>query len=274
VNGGNPFPILSSYLKFTFYRLQREGKICEAMHPDLGRIAVFNTGLVNTYFEAIYGLFVANSDPTGTRPPWKYADFCVQAQDYYGKVLVATFSQLPEAAHYFDSPQDLIFDTKADKPAVDWEHVILENVDRIPVDLLAECLPNTITIRPIEELDYADREKYLGEIRRIIQEQGAVARKLRDRFDTALTLALKRVHWNFRTCVPSYYPRNNKVQLMLPLALVREDRVDGALVLERQPSGRYTGHTMLTLWQAYNNARLLCRPGSDWLKPEQTTFAW
>ena len=30
-------------------------------------------------------------------------------------------------------------------------------------------------------------------------------------------------------------------------------------------SGAYIGQTILTMKMAYNNARLICRPDSDWL---------
>ena len=45
--------------------------------------------------------------------------------------------------------------------------------------------------------------------------------------------------------------------------------VSGASVLlvEKTESGNYLGHTILTLPMAYLDARLLCRPSSDWLRP-------
>ena len=53
--------------------------------------------------------------------------------------------------------------------------------------------------------------------------------------------------------------------LLLPLALLRDDRVDVALVVELTQSGNYQGQTILPLREAYIDARLLCRPDSDWL---------
>ena len=38
-----------------------------------------------------------------------------------------------------------------------------------------------------------------------------------------------------------------------------------ALVAERQKNGIYLGRTVLTMRMAYNDARLLCRPTSEWL---------
>ncbi|MCH8297896.1 MAG: DUF3825 domain-containing protein [Chloroflexi bacterium] len=41
-----------------------------------------------------------------------------------------------------------------------------------------------------------------------------------------------------------------------------------ALPVEKTISGNYLGHTVLPLDWAYKNARLICRPDSDWLVPE------
>ncbi|MCH8989880.1 MAG: DUF3825 domain-containing protein [Chloroflexi bacterium] len=36
-------------------------------------------------------------------------------------------------------------------------------------------------------------------------------------------------------------------------------------------SGNYFGHTVIPFDWAYRNARLICRPDSDWLVPETIT---
>jgi hypothetical protein len=58
------------------------------------------------------------------------------------------------------------------------------------------------------------------------------------------------------------------MSLLLPLALVDEDQIDLALVVERKQSGAYQGQTVLPLAMAYNNSRLVTRPDSDWLKTD------
>ena len=65
-----------------------------------------------------------------------------------------------------------------------------------------------------------------------------------------------------------YYPTKNTGSLLLPLSLVDEDHVDLALVVERQPSGAYLGQTILPLYLAYSNSRLVTRPDSDWLRTD------
>ena len=62
-----------------------------------------------------------------------------------------------------------------------------------------------------------------------------------------------------------YYPAKDKLTLLLPLSLISEEKVDVALVVERMPNGNFLGHTILSLSDAYSNARLIARPDSDWL---------
>jgi hypothetical protein len=59
------------------------------------------------------------------------------------------------------------------------------------------------------------------------------------------------------------------MSLLLPLAIVNDEVVDVALVVTRNPSGSYQGRTVLPLAWAYKNARLVCKPDSDWLVPDR-----
>lgn len=54
------------------------------------------------------------------------------------------------------------------------------------------------------------------------------------------------------------------MSLLLPLDLTDNERPDVALVVELVESGAYIGQTILTMEMAYNNARLISRPDSDW----------
>ena len=67
-----------------------------------------------------------------------------------------------------------------------------------------------------------------------------------------------------------YYPTAKKLQLLLPLALEDKKRIDVALVCNHvykpeEGVNNYEGRTIFTLQMAYNNARLITRPDSDWL---------
>lgn len=88
------------------------------------------------------------------------------------------------------------------------------------------------------------------------------------RIENALETSIKRANWNYKTAIPMYYPTLNTTSLLLPLALLDENVIDVALVIEKQPSGNYIGQTILPLEWAYSNARLITRPDSDWLITE------
>lgn len=51
------YAILQKYIQYTFYRLNLEDKICIS---EDGRIAAFNTGLVDEHYDDIYACFMPN----------------------------------------------------------------------------------------------------------------------------------------------------------------------------------------------------------------------
>lgn len=65
----------------------------------------------------------------------------------------------------------------------------------------------------------------------------------------ALIPAEEKMRWNFRTAIPSCYPRMNAMSLLLPLCLVDELHADAALVVQLMASGDYRGQTILTMEQ-------------------------
>ena len=67
--------------------------------------------------------------------------------------------------------------------------------------------------------------------------------------------------------VPCYFPTRNVMSMLLPISFSRAKNGAPcmALVAERQKNGIYLGRTVLTMRMAYNDARLLCRPSSEWL---------
>ncbi len=76
----------------------------------------------------------------------------------------------------------------------------------------------------------------------------------------------KEVRTNYKIAIPQYY--KGQIQLLLPLYLTSNSlNPDLALVLYKLNNKTYTARTCLTLQMAYNNARLIVQPQSDWLKP-------
>lgn len=139
---------------------------------------------------------------------------------------------LPKRANYFDNPACLVFDTNCEI-IPQYAHIFDDN-------------GNALRIPP------AVRQ--------------ATNRNLL--FDAALKLAKKMIDANYKTAIPQYY--NGKIQLLIPVCLQSPPNPDLALVVSKSESetvSKYYGHTCLTLEMAYNNARLIARPDSMWLKP-------
>lgn len=266
-NPAFPFPILSKYLTYTFFRLSKEqGKI-----KKTDQYAAFNTGLVNNLYEPIYALFEKNR--VQGRQEWYFHEFCISGVGKAGKILASNFNPLPQRAHFFNNPAELIYDSNAPEPQLNWNHIILDNVSRLPIEFLEENKPTDFLFRDASGMNTVEKADYFGQLARAIENDSKKFRAIKNRFADSLSLALKRVQWNFKTAIPMYYPQNNKMSLLLPLSLLDDEVIDLALVTEKTQSGNYLGHTILPLDWAYSNARLVTRPDSDWLVAEKIETA-
>ena len=115
----------------------------------------------------------------------------------------------------------------------------------------------------------AEKKAAYDELKAILADNTRLFLRIKDRLRVSIDLAIKRVRWNYKTAIPSYFPKRDSLSLMLPLCLVDEEKADIALVVEQTLSGNYQGQTILTIPQAYIDARLMCRLTSDWLNPQQ-----
>jgi hypothetical protein len=76
----------------------------------------------------------------------------------------------------------------------------------------------------------------------------------------------ERLRRNYKLAVPHWY--DDKVQLLLPLAITDDSKADFALVADKDKDRRkYLVRTILTLDQAYIDARLITAPDRAWLNP-------
>ena len=137
-------------------------------------------------------------------------------------------TELPGRANYFQDPSQLVFDVNC-KINVQFKHIYddEDNRNRIPKEIV-----NSKNIHSI--------------------------------FKGAIDTMVKKVTANYKIAVPQYF--NSKIQLLLPLCLVDESIPDLALVVTKV-NNVYQGHTCLTMEMAYNNARLIAKPESNWLVP-------
>lgn len=260
---GHAYTILKNYLVYTFHRLKCERKVLEDTQAGF---AAFNTGLVSELYEPIFACFTSSGEES---PAWKFDGFCQPASHGLGKQLVSSFSPFPERASYFTRLEDLLYDPSRNL-VLDNDHILLDNIDRLPLEFLNDELgSNNEAHSIVEQLgktrDVLERGRLFGELKGIVSDIPKLQLRLMNRLDYAKKLTLKRVEWNFRTAVPAFYPKRNTMSLLLPLDLTEDEQPDVALVVELTESGAYLGQTILTMRMAYQDARLICRPDSDWL---------
>lgn len=135
-------------------------------------------------------------------------------------------SERPERANYFANPDLLLFDWHY-PINVQYKHILedKENKERLP--------------KFVQESDIA-----------YCILEGVVNKTIR------MVMA------NYKIAVPQYF--NEKIQLLLPLYFTNTDKADLVLVLTKT-NNYYQGHTCITTDMAYNNARLIAKPESNWL---------
>ncbi|MGN0491296.1 DUF3825 domain-containing protein [Ruminococcus sp.] len=264
--------ILKQYLKFTFYKVRLDNKITENI--DKG-IAVFDTGLVDKSYDNIYCYLEKNKNKYDFyERDWSFGYFATWGKGENGKNLPRLFAIQPNPAKYIDKLENIFYDT--DKILFcDYEHIILDNINRLPFEFLKTKLKDYERFQKIIN-KYSDDPKSFkkfNEVSEYIKEDhkgdGKAYKEIQTSLETAVDTAIKYCRWNYKTAIPIYYPRTNGISLLLPLCLTNNDnRADVALVIEKLESGHYQGQTILTLDMAYQDARLICRPNSEWLTPE------
>ncbi len=265
------FYILRQYLKYTFLRLKHEDKI---LINEEGTFASFNTGLLTIYYDDIYACFEKNHDPISSIP-WHFSSFCTEGSRGDGQRITIYFAQPPQPPSYISKISDLLYDTNC-RLAVNYDHILSDNIGRIPLYYLRDVCnryPEAVAI-----IDRASKcrfgscsyHKHMRNLANFCesQEHSLIIERIRSDIKRAIDKATKRIRWDYKTAVPIYYPVYNMLSLMIPLCLDNDQHADVALLVEKTESGNYLGHTIVTLPMAYLDARLLCRPNSDWLCPD------
>lgn len=261
------FNILSNYFRYTFYRLAIEEKILSQ-----GRYAAFNTGLVDRRYIYIYALFEKNNvgathdDPL---PPWKFKSFCVEGEGDGKKILSQYFNPIPEVAQYFQNPADKIYDFLKE-PSYDWDHIIVDGIrrGRYPMFFLEDNSPRSYQFPNIAQMTISDKLIFLEDFSEMVKNDDKLYRRFMIALEDAFKMTWNRLKWNWKTAIPQYYAPRDEISFLLPVSLSSGDDkeiVDISLVVAKTKVGTYQAHTVLPLAYAYSNARLVCRPLSDWL---------
>lgn len=256
---------LGNYLQMKFYKSMIDGSLVE----ENGN-AVFNTGLVDTNYEDIYCFLSKDKNINDSmEKKWQYKYFSCWGIGVHGKELNSLFKKRPKAPSYID-PNDtsnLFFNTEKYLSS-DYVHIINDNLERLPKEFILSSLSYYDT--DIEDFFKGKNPNWSG-LKAHIMDNPQDIKELQDRLNNAVKVAKKRCKWNYKTATPIYYPKTNKLSLLLPLKLTKNKNTsaDVALVVAENENGNYQGQTILTLDMAYQDARQICRLSNDWLNFDQ-----
>lgn len=252
--------ILFQYVHYTFYLAFRQNKIAYAADNSL---AAVNTGLINDRYEDIYICFTPNQQQGVS--PWRYAGVCTSASGQIGKRLVAKLKHLPQRVSYLKSGDDILFDT-AKEVMLDFEHIIVDNISRFPVSYLKSKLQLfECSDAVLDEHGNINFDKLKNELKR----NSVFFISIKSDISCAMSLALTLIKNDYKVAIPIFYPREEMISLLLPLYLTQQEIPDVAVVVTKTESGNYQGHTVLTLTQAYVDARLVCAQPGSWLTADK-----
>lgn len=268
--------ILKQYLKVTFYKARLDGQIFE---NEKEGTAIFNTGLVDDYYDDLYCFLSKNENEEDFyNRKWSYGGFYTGLTSE--KNINKMFSKKPSKPQYIKSGDDVFFDTTK-KINCDYEHILEDNSNRLPNKFIRKALNNVEGFEDFcKQKNIRNEQNILKEYLEQYPEQKKNAfRLVKEQLEIAVNNAKKRCEWNYKTAIPIYYPRNNSISLLLPLFLKDYKdykKPDAALVIQKFTDDKknisYQGQTILTLDMAYQDARLICRPDSDWLSPSNINF--
>lgn len=251
-------PILDSYIRYTFVRVQEQGRLSES-----DRTSCFNTGLLTPNQEEIFCVFRVSDmfDPkkpiTATNKKWFLTSWARS-----GERLLTDFFELPALASYWTDPTELVFDPQL-QVQLNLDHIIRDNINRFPNELGGHLdvngVPTDLTITPDIETEVAISEHAATAP---TDKTADVPLATRNALEGAMKHSIRLAQRSYRIAVPQFH--YGKIQLLLPIYLRNSSRPDLALTLERHGAW-YRAATVLYPDWAYRQARLLSRPNSEWL---------
>lgn len=149
-------------------------------------------------------------------------------KDVTDRFFMNLFSRIPEIATYITDFEELYFDPSRDI-AINIDHIMDDNWERIK-----SAVP-------------LSRSLVMGLL------SGAVIN------------ARERVRRNMRLVIPQFY--NDRIMYLMPIQFPIDDNNTKtmALAIERTENGQYRANTIFTTEMAYEKARLLMKPESNWL---------
>ncbi len=265
----DPYVILKIYLQYTYYRLLSQNLI--SFDPKSG-FACFNTGLKTESYEDIYGVLLLSKDKN-IKEKYLFQGFSVSASQGLGKIIIEHFNPLPKKASYLQDFSQLFFDTSKEIHT-DEHHILLDNIDRFPLEYLAAMTAPFQDAKKIVDAirkskNDLEKEKLYRKLEEAINKNSLLYNLLKTSLDSTIDKATRMVDYDYRMALPSFFPTRNVISMMLPLEFTVGAGVEAVLLIEKTTSGNYQGQTILTPKQAYVNARLLSPLEHTYLDPSK-----
>lgn len=286
------YGVLKNYLIYTFARQWKEGAIG---YSSDGKYAAFNTGLpdrvtykyIYAFFEAIERKDQPQTHPLHFAPQYRFKSCVLSGRAGDGKTLAKSISPLPSPPKYFASRSSTVWELDFNEnnqvkiPEYDDTHILIHRCERVPLDFyrsaayVSERLRNILDAETDSAQKYKDIREFFMPIvvkekdkKEEYKEAEDAYQKLAGALNNVISDAIKKLSWNWRAVVPCYNPEQEEPCYLLPVSfcdtskpdralLASADEVDGEMV--------YTIHTVISLEWAYLDARLVCRPESEWL---------
>jgi hypothetical protein len=261
--------ILKIYLQYTYFRLENQNKIA---YDKQSNFACFNTGLKTDDYEDIYAVLLKNKNKK-IEQKYLFQGFAVPGSQGLGKIIVEHFNPLPTPATYLNSKDDCFYDTKCELH-IDSYHIIIDNLDRFPLDFLSTMVAPFPTEKKILtsiaacKNDY-QRDKLYQKLRHHVEKNLILYTLLKTSLELTIEKAKRMIAYDYRMALPSYFPTRNVISMMLPLEFVTGKGIHAVLLVEKTASGNYQGQTILTAKQSYVNARLIGPLNNTYLDPSK-----
>lgn len=263
-NSYDKYLILKIYLSYTFYKLHTDDKVCYSQDKT---IMCFNTGLYNDNYEDIYLLAQLKNQDSDK---YLFSAFTTAGIKNEGKLIVENFNPLPTRPKYYNDTSEIIFDSNKTL-LIDYEHILLDNISRLPLQFIYNHTKNKKILTILDELKKLPKEKasktysYLSHL---IELDKTLYKNLIFDFERNVTLSLKEADYDPHLLLLSYYPTKSVISFLLPIKLLDQKHIECFLLLENMSSNNYQGQTILTLKQGYTNARLISPLNNTYLNPQ------
>lgn len=283
----NDYSILRNYLSYIFAHQWRKGAI--GFSKDQ-RYAAFNTGLPDkSTYKYIYAFYekiesVTDKHPLVFTPQYRLKNFVLSDRGGDGKTLKMNIHPLPAPPQFFEARSATVWEldfndnNQPTMPGFDDTHILIQRCDRLPLEFYRRAAYNSERLQSILNSSTNDAQKF-KEIRDFFRplldnkekpadEVTQAYQELFDMLERVISKAIRKLSWNWRAVVPCYNPEREESCFLLPVSFCDATQPDRAMIASiHEVDGEvvYHIHTVLPLEWAYLDARLVCRPESEWL---------